>query len=148
MRRLRWLRRRGEKFSRQGVDAGTLGCRADDFDLEPFFECSLRIDFEGAGGDEIEPAARWHGEALHIVKSGQDADVERRDDFAYACVAQFQCNGPGVFVDQQVWDGSDTEGFEYVLPGRRHSSHLVVDCLPFAAVADLIGATGEYRAAS
>ena len=77
----------GEKFSRQGVDAGTLGCRADDFDLEPFFECSLRIDFEGAGGDEIEPAARWHGEALHIVKSGQDADVERRDDFAYACVA-------------------------------------------------------------
>ena len=34
------------------------------------------------------------------------------------------------------------------MPGRRHSSHLVVDRFPFATVADLIGATGEYRAAS
>ena len=72
----------GKKTRRQGQDAGAFGGSTDDFHLEAFGVRFLRVDFERAGGDEIESAAGRHREALHIIKSRQDPEVERRDDCA------------------------------------------------------------------
>ena len=107
----------------------------------------MRVDFERAGGDEIESAAGRHRETLHIIKSRQDPEVERRDDFAQFAFTEVERNWTSVFVDQQIGQGTDAEGLQELVPGRRHPTYLVIDGRFFQSVADLVGAAGEYRAA-